>query len=103
MLKTIASCVASASRFDNNKFVGGRVVVGGDAVGWSDVLRKSAKSKSQIKNGHLSNSNNSKEPKFLTSEAKRTFNRLRHTFTKAPILRHFDSEYHIRIETNASG
>ena len=43
------------------------------------------------------------EPKFLTSDAKEAFNRLRQAFTKAPILRHFDPECHIRIETNVSG
>ena len=43
------------------------------------------------------------EPKFLTSNAKKTFNRLKQAFTKAPILQHFDPECHIRIETDASG
>ncbi len=38
---------------------------------------------------------------FLTPEAKKAFIYLQKTFTKAPILRHFDPECHIRIETNA--
>ena len=42
-------------------------------------------------------------PKFLTPDARTAFNRLRLAFTKAPILRHFDLECHIRIETNALG
>ena len=42
-------------------------------------------------------------PSFLTPEARSAFNRLRLAFTKAPILRHFDPECHIRIETDASG
>ena len=40
---------------------------------------------------------------YLTPNAKRAFTQLRQAFTKAPILRHFDSECHIRIETDASG
>ncbi len=32
---------------------------------------------------------------FLTSEAKKAFIHLQKDFTKAPILRHFDLEYHI--------
>ena len=40
---------------------------------------------------------------FLTPKARSAFNRLRLTFTKAPILRHFDPECHIQIETDGSG
>ena len=98
MLKTTGSSVTSASRVDDNEVVGG-----GGAIGRSDTSRKSDKSKSRTKSGHLGNSNNSKEHKFLTSNGRETFNRLRQAFTKAPILRHFDLECHIRIETNASG
>ena len=43
------------------------------------------------------------EPSFLTPDARRAFTQLRQVFTKAPILRHFDSERYIRIETDASG
>ena len=92
MLKTIGSSVASASRVDNDE-----VVDGGGAVGWTDASRKSAKSR-RTKSG-----NNSGEPKFLTPKAKEGFNRLRQAFTKAPILRYFDPECHIRIETDVSG
>ena len=42
------------------------------------------------------------EPTFVTPGARETFNQLRQAFTKAPILRHFDPECHIRIETDAS-
>ena len=44
-----------------------------------------------------------RESIFLTLDAKEAFNQLRQAFTKAPILRHFDLEYHIQIETNVSG
>ena len=43
------------------------------------------------------------EPKFLTSNVKEAFNRLRQAFTEVLILQYFDPECHIRIETNASG
>ncbi len=38
---------------------------------------------------------------FLTLGAKKTFIYLRKAFTKTLILRYFDLEYHIQIETNA--
>ena len=98
MLKTTGSSVASASRVDDDEVVGG-----GGAVGRSDASKKSAKSKSRPKSGHLGNSSNSEERKFLTSDTREAFNRLRQAFTKAPILRHFNPECHIWIETDASG
>ena len=61
------------------------------------------KSKSQIKNGCLGNSNNMGESKFLTFGAREAFNHLRHAFIKVPIFWLFDSEYHIQIKTNISG
>ena len=43
------------------------------------------------------------KPSFLTPDARQAFTQLRQAFTEAPILRHFDPERHIRIETDASG
>ena len=43
-----------------------------------------------------------KEPNFLTSNAKKAFNQLRLAFIKAPILQHFDLKSYIRIETDIS-
>ena len=40
---------------------------------------------------------------FLIPGAKKAFIQLRKVFTKAPILRHFDLERYIRIETDALG
>ena len=40
---------------------------------------------------------------YLTPAAKKAFNYLRHAFTQAPILQHFDPERHIRIETDVFG
>ena len=67
--------------------------------------RKSAKSgKNSSKSGNLPNFGATESgPSFLTPEARSAFNRLRLAFTEAPILRHFDPECHIRIETDASG
>ena len=39
---------------------------------------------------------------FLTLKAKLAFTKLRQAFLKAPIFYYFDSEHHIRIETDAS-
>ena len=42
-------------------------------------------------------------PSFLTLDARTAFNHLWLTFTKTPILWHFDLECYIQIETNALG
>ena len=44
----------------------------------------------------------SKNPAFLTANARQAFTQLRQAFTKAPILSYFNPERYIRIETNAS-
>ena len=65
---------------------------------------KSEKSKKPLKNGNLLNFDAMEAgPSFLTSKARAAFNRLRPAFTKAPIFLHFDSEYYIWLETDASG
>ena len=43
-------------------------------------------------------SSKSKNPAFLTIDARQTFTQLRQTFTKAPIFSNFDLKRHIRIE-----
>ena len=40
---------------------------------------------------------------YLIPATKKAFNHLWHTFTQMFILQHFDPEWHIRIETDASG
>ena len=65
-------------------------------------LAKSGKKSS--KSGNSTNSNAMEDgPKFLTPDTRTAFNRLQLAFTEAPILWHFDPEYHIWIETNALG
>ena len=61
--------------------------------------------KSMMVNDEASNkkSSKSKNPAFLTADARQAFTQLRQAFTEAPILSHFDPERHIRIETDASG
>ena len=74
-------------------------------------VQKTSKSRKLAKSGkNSSKSGNSPNfsateagPSFLTPEARSAFNRLRLAFTEAPILRHFDPECHIRIETDALG
>ena len=66
--------------------------------------KKSAKSKKPLKSGNSPNFDAKKVgPSFLIPEARSAFNRLPLAFTKAPILRHFNPECHMRIETDASG
>ena len=44
-----------------------------------------------------------KSDPFLTAEALVAFDQLKGAFVTAPVLRHFDAERHIRVETDASG
>ena len=95
MLKTTGSSEESAPktfRADDDEVVGGG---GGRA---NETVRNSSKNST-----HVPNIGATGEPNFLTPDAKKTFNHLRLAFIEAPILRHFDPESHIRIETDASG
>ena len=66
--------------------------------------QKSAKSKKLSKSGNSPNFNaKDNEPSFLTPKARVAFNCLQLAFTKAPILRHFNPECYIWIETDAYG
>ena len=53
--------------------------------------------------GRSPSKNSNRAIGYLTSDVRRVFTQLRQVFTKAPILQHFDPEYHIRIETDISG
>ena len=65
--------------------------------------KKSAKSKKLSKSGNSPNFDAKKAGlSFLTPGAREAFNHLRLAFTEAPILRHFDPECHIWIETDVS-
>ena len=100
MLKIIESSEKSAPRAfrtDNDEAVGG----GGSRA--NEMVMDLSKNKKSRKLTYVPNIGAMGKPNFLTSNAKKAFNHLRLMFIKAPILRHFDSKSHIRIETNASG
>ena len=54
-----------------------------------------------VKKSPLKNLNRATD--YLTPDARQAFTQLRQAFTEAPILRHFDLDCYIRIETDASG
>ena len=65
----------------------------------SQNLAKSGKKLSKSKNSTNFDTRKNR-PKFLTPNAKTTFNCLRLAFTKSSIFQHFDPECHIWIETD---
>ena len=77
-------------------------VVGGGGKADGKNLSQSKKSKN-VKSGIQTRLGAIEEPIFLTSDTREAFNQLRQAFTKVTILRHFDLECHIWIETNALG
>ena len=99
LLKTtrLSDLALKAFRADDDEFVGSG---GGKANETIMNLFKNNKSRNSM---HVPNIGATGEPNFLTSDAKKAFNHLRLAFIKALILRHFDPESHIRIETDASG
>ena len=56
-----------------------------------------------IERSLLTSKNSNRATGYLIPDAKRAFTKLRQAFTKALILKHFDLECHIRIETDTSG
>ena len=102
MLKTTGSSEESAPRAFK---AGNDEVVGGGSGRADETVVNSSTSKNEKsrKSTRMPNIGATGEPNFLTPDAKEAFNHLRLAFIEAPILRHFDSESHIRIETNASG
>ena len=88
MLKTTrpSNSAPRELRANDDEFVGG----GGN----NKNLSKFQKSKN-AKSGIQTHIGATRESTFLNPGAKKTFNQLRQAFTKAPILRHFDSECHM--------
>ena len=73
------------------------------AVDNSKIIRSSGGIKGKsAKSDFTKPMHGAEESSFLTPNARWAFTQLRQAFTKAPILRYFDSEHHIRIETDAS-
>ena len=56
-----------------------------------------------VKKLSLTSKNSNRTTSYLTLDAKQAFIQLKQAFIKAPILRHFDSECHIQIETDLLG
>ena len=86
------------SELDGKKIDYGEI--DGGEIG-DDKIGKKVQKLSKFKN--LSKSKKTIGLDFLTPRARLAFTKFRQTFDKAPIFHHFDSEYHIQIETNASG
>ena len=103
MFKIIGSLdfASKAFRTDDNEVIG----VGSRADETFKNLSKSKKAKNDKSESSTRSSNIGAigEPIFLTPGVKNAFNYLKQAFTKAPILRHFDLECFIWIETDASG
>ena len=55
-----------------------------------------------VKRSPLTFKNSNRATSYLTPKARLTFTKLGKAFTKAPILRYFDLECHILIETDAT-
>ena len=85
-------------RASNNK-----VIRNGDRADEMVVDSSKSKNEKSRKLMRMPNIGATKEPNFLTSNAKKVFNYLRLAFIKALILRYFDLESHIWIEIDASG
>ena len=80
-----------AQGVDDNEVVGGD---SGDKNPSKSKMSKNAKSEIQT---HIKAT---RKPTFLILDTKEAFNQLSLAFTEALILRQFDLEYHIRIETD---
>ena len=94
ILKTTGS--SDLPQRDNNDEV---VEDGGDR----NLSKSKSKKSKNAKFGVQTHLSTTREPTFLTFDAREAFNQLRQMFTKALILRHFDPECYIRIENDASG
>ena len=93
MLKTTASSDLAPKKLGTNEVIKGDNKV--DDKNSSKML-KNRKSRIQTSIGAM------REFTFLISHTKKAFNQWKQAFIKAPILQHFDPEYYIRIEIDAS-
>ena len=113
MLKTIGSTGSAANPKETEDKASSNTMVNGDkATSQTNPTKekkqaKTTKSKNLIKskNHDFPPNSRNKEARtgFLISKARILFTQLRQAFVKTLILHHFNSEYHIRIETDTSG
>ena len=92
----LSKLAPKAFKADNNDVVGNG---GGKADETVVNLSKNNKSR---KLTYMPNIRATREPNFLTFNAKKTFNHLQLAFIKAPIFQYFDFESHIWIKNDAS-
>ena len=93
----LSDLASKAFKVDNNE------VVGSNSGRANETVLNLSKNNKSRNSTCVPNIGATGEPNFLTPDAKKAFNHLRLAFIEAPILRHFDPESHIRIETDASG
>ena len=118
MLKTTRSTRSAVNPKKTKGEVGGNNVVDDSIVGGVKVTNqanstkgknqsKTTKSKILVKSKNHDFPLKSRTKKagmgFFTPEARLAFTQLRQAFVEAPILYHFNTKSHIRIETNALG
>ena len=118
MLKTTKSTESIANHKKTKDKASGNSVVGNSVVDGNKIINqinsikrknyaKMTKSKILVKSKNLDFPPNSKNMEarsgFFTLEARLAFTKLRQAFMEASIPHHFDSEYHIQIETDVSG
>ncbi len=104
MLRTNDNEALSTQAIENEKnqdAPSAAVGADGSNIGGSIKNLSTAAKSAKSKKPNLAKANSGTD--FLTPGAKEAFIHLRKAFTEAPILRHFDPERHIRIETDASG
>ena len=76
-------------------------VGGGNSNGIKSIITSKKSTKADYLN--FEGTVGARDFRYLIPDVKKVFNHLRHAFTKAPILQHFDPERYIRVKTNTSG
>ena len=113
MLQITNDKALSIQAIENKRNKAASASVGGGGIGSGvnksienllTVINLTKKSKlTKLKKVRLSNIKANFKTDFLTPKAKKAFIHLQKAFTKALILRHFDSERHIWIKIDALG
>ena len=105
MLKITKSTVSAVNLKEIESKVGGNSVVGKSVIGCGEAINQiSSTNQAKITKSKIFINNKSVKtgPGFLTFGARLVFTQLRQAFVETLILHHFDPEYNISIETDAS-